>query len=112
MAQPASPSDTFMRGDNEVVVIKITSDSAGLVPVDITGRSYVYSIATAPGATVTTSATGVVVGASGQVTFTFPNAKTVLLTGTQYAYDVVETASGLESTIILASLQVLTGVTP
>ena len=111
MAKPASPELTFVASDNEIVSVTITSDTAGLVPVNITGRTYVMSIAATPGATVVTSATGSVTGASGLVTFTFPTAKTVLLTGTSYTYDVVETASGVESTIMLGRLNVLVGVT-
>ncbi len=111
MAKPASPRLTFVRSDDETCIVVITSDAAGLVPVDITGRTYVMSIALFPGETPVTSATGTVVGATGTVTFSFPEAKTVLLTGSLYWYDVVETASGDESTIILAQLTVLTGVT-
>lgn len=111
MALPANPRLTFVRSDNEIVQITITSDTAGLVPVNITGRTYTMSIAPAAGDTPTTSAAGAVTGASGLVTFTFAAAKTVLLTGTNYVYDVVETASGVESTIILGQLSVLTGVT-
>jgi len=111
MATPASPQLTFVRSDNEIVQITITSDSAGTTPVDITGRTYVMSIAASPGGTVVTSATGTVTGGSGLVVFTFATAKTVLLTGTVYVYDVVETSGGVESTIMLGGLSVLTGVT-
>ena len=111
MAKPAQPPLTFVRSDNEVFILTIASDTAGLVPVNITGRTYVMSIAPTAGATPTTSAAGSIVGATGVVTFTFPLAKTVLLTGSKYVYDVVETASAVESTIILANLFVLTGVT-
>lgn len=111
MAVPASPALTFVRSDNEVVNIYICSDADGVVPVDITGRTYVMSVAATAGGTVVTSATGTVTGASGLVVFTFATAKTVLLTGSAYVYDVVETASGVESTIMLGALSVLTAVT-
>ena len=109
MPKPASPHLTMVRSDNEVVQITITTD--GTTAVNITGRTYVMSISATPGASVVTSATGSVTGSSGLVVFTFATAKTVLLTGTSYWYDVVETASGVESTILLGPLEVLTGVT-
>jgi len=111
MPKPAKPPLTMVRSDNEIVTLYIYSDTAGTVPVNITGRTYVMSIAPTPGATVTTSATGSVTGASGLVQFTFPTAKTVLLTGTSYWYDIVETVSAVESTICLGPITVVTGVT-
>jgi len=111
MPKPASPSWTVVRSDNEILTVTITSDAAGVTPVNITGRTYVCSVAATPGASVVTSAAGVVTGVSGLVTFTFATAKTVLLTGDAYWYDVVETAGAVESTIILGRVTVLTGVT-
>lgn len=111
MAKPARVPATFVRSDDETYILTITSDTAGLVPVDLTGRTYVMSIAMTAGATPVTSATGSVDGPNGEVTFSFPEAKTVLLTGSQYDYDIVETASGAESTLVLSTLSVLTGVT-
>ena len=110
MALPASPPLTFVRGDDETVIVVVCSDAAGAVPVTITGRTYTLAIGTA-GSTVI-SAAGSVVGATGTVTFVFTAVNTALLTGTQYAYEVVEVASALASTIILAPLTVLSPVTP
>lgn len=112
MAVPAAPPLTFVAGDDETFILTITSDAAGLVPVDITGRTYVMSIATnrAP-TTVVASDAGTVVGASGQVTFNFAAAVTATLGIVPHTYDVVETVSGAESTLILAPLKVLAGVT-
>lgn len=111
MAVPASPPLTFVRGDDETVEITLTSDAAGETPINITGRTYTMSIALAGGSTVVTSDAGTVTGASGLVTFAFAQAATDLLTASEYVYDVVETASGSESTIMLGRLSVLAGVT-
>ena len=113
MAKPAAPPLTFVAGDDETVIVGVTSDAAGTTAVDITGRTYVLSIATAPGVTPVASAAGTVDGPAGEVSFTFAAAVTALLvaTGGSYTYDVVETASGAESTLILAPLSVQVGVT-
>jgi len=111
MASPAAIPLTFVRGDDEMVEISITSDAAGTTPIDISGRSYVMSIALTGGGTVVTSDAGTVTGASGLVSFAFTQTQTELLTASEYVYDVVETASALESTIMLGRLSVLAGVT-
>lgn len=112
MALPADPAVTFVAGDDETYILTITSDEAGTTPVNITGRTYVMSIAlaTAP-TTPVASANGTVVGASGQVTFTFAAATTEGLAIAPHVYDIVETAAGKESTIVLAALDVIAGVT-
>ena len=53
MAKPANPGLTFVASDNEIVTVTITSDTAGLTPVNITGRTYVMSIATTPSTATT-----------------------------------------------------------
>lgn len=112
MALPADPALTFVAGDDETVIVTITSDEAGATPVDITGRTYVMSIALATDPTnALASDAGTVVGASGQVTFAFTAAVTGALAIAPHVYDVVETVSGAESTLILAPLTVLAGVT-
>ena len=111
MAAPAAVPLTFVRGDDETVQVYLTSDSAGLVPIDISGRTYVMSIALTAGGTVVTSDAATVTGASGLATFVFAQAATDLLTASEYVYDVVETSSGSESTIMLGKLSVLAGVT-
>jgi hypothetical protein len=111
MATPARPPLTFVAGDDETFVLTITSDAEGVVPVDITGRTYVMSIKADDAATVVASDAGTVVGASGQVTFQFAAAVTETFAIVPHTYDVVETASGAESTLILGPLKVLAGVT-
>ena len=108
MASPASPKFTFVRGDDETVIVQIDSDDAGTA-VDITGRTYVMSVGTA--GTPVEAATGTVVGATGTVTFAFTDTQTTALTADQYSYDVVETASGAESTIMLGSIDMRARVT-
>lgn len=103
MATPASPKLTFVRGDDETVILQIDSDDSGTA-VNITGRTYVMSVGTA--ASPLQTATGTVVGATGTVTFVFTDTQTDALTGSSYSYDVVETASGSESTLLLGSLDV------
>lgn len=110
MAVPARPALTFVAGDDETFILTICSDAAGTVPVNITGRTYVMSIATQSSATVVASDTGTVVGASGQVTFNFTAATTAGLAIVAHTYDVVETASGLPSTLIIGPLTVMAGV--
>ena len=114
MARPASGPLVFVAGDDETVILEVISTAAGVTPevvVDLTGRTYVMSIATTGGATAVASAVGVVDGPAGTVTFTFAAAVTALLVQSSYTYDIVETASGAESTIVLDSLKVLLAVT-
>ena len=109
MASPASPKLTFVRGDDETVLLYVDSD-ANSTPVDITGRTYVRSIGV-PGATPLLAITGSVTGASGLVTFTITDTQTETLVADGYSYDIVQTTSGVESTLILASVAVLARVT-
>ena len=114
MARPASGPLVFVQGDDETVVLEVISTAAGVTPevvVDITGRTYVMSIATTGGATAVATATGTVDGPAGEVTFVFAAAVTALLVQPSYVYDIVETVSAAESTIVLDSLKVLLAVT-
>ena len=112
MAAPAKVPLTFVAGDDETFVLTICSDAAGTTPVDITGRTYVMSIATsAAPTTAIASDAGSVNGAAGEVTFAFAAATTEALTLVPHVFDVVETASGAESTLIIGPLTIVAGVT-
>ena len=108
MATPASPRLTFVRGDDETVLVYIDSD-ANETPVNITGRTYVMSIGTP--STPLVSASGTVTGASGLVQFDFTDTQTEALTVAECSYDVVQTAGSAESTLILGRLSVVDRVT-
>tara|TARA_R110000868_G_scaffold197925_1_gene444174 strand:+ start:349 stop:681 length:333 start_codon:yes stop_codon:yes gene_type:complete len=108
MAAPANPKLTFVRGDDESVLLYIDSDALS-TPVNITGRTYVMSIGV-PGSTPIITDAGTVTGASGLVQFDFTDTQTDLLVGSGYSYDVVQTASGDESTLLLGALTVVTRV--
>ena len=109
MATPAAPRLTFVRGDDETVLVYIDSDALE-TPVNITGRTYTMSIGV-PGSTPLLSASGTVTGASGLVQFAFTDTQTATLTGSEYSYDVVEASGGAEPTLILGRLSVVARVT-
>jgi hypothetical protein len=111
MATPAQVPLTFVAGDDEQVRVTITSDAAGVVPVDITGRTYTMSIAAYAGGTVLASDSGTVTGASGLVVFDFTDTVTAALPTTGCVYDVVEVSGSSESTLMLGQLSVLARVT-
>lgn len=111
MAAPAPADLTFVIGDDETVLLYITSDSAGVTPVDITSRTYTLSIATAKGATPTLALTGSVTGASGLVTFTATDTQTAALTAGSWVFDINEVSGSSESTLVLGALTVTARVT-
>jgi len=106
MARPAAPPLWFVTGDDETVIVQIDSDANG-TPVDITGRTYIMSIDTP----TVSDETGTVEGPDGTVTFVFASATTDAITPGAYRYEVVETASGAESTLMLGLVTVVAGVT-
>lgn len=103
--------ETWYIGDDETVSVYVYSDAAATVPVDITGRTYTLSLATAAGVTPALALTGTVTGASGLVTFTATDTQTSALTAGTYAYDVNEVSGSNESTIIRGTVVVQTRVT-
>lgn len=98
--------DPWCIGDDETVAVYIYSDAAATTPVDVTGRTYTLSVATARGATPVLALTGTVTGASGLVTFTATDTQTTALTAGTYVFDVVEVSGSNESTIILGTVAV------
>lgn len=105
MASPAPADLTWVIGDDETVLLYITSDAAGATAVDITGRTYTLSVATAKGATPTLALSGSVTGASGLVTFTATDTQTETLTEGSWVFDIVEYAPS-ESTLVLGPMTV------
>jgi hypothetical protein len=111
MAVPAKQNLTITRGDTESIVITMTTD--GTTPENITGRTYRAQIrAVKDAATISLSFTCVVTnGAGGEVTLTaLPAATSGLTIGTQY-WDLEETNSGVVSTILAGTVNVLADVT-
>ena len=98
-------------GDDETVAVYIYSDAAATTPVDITGRTYTLSLATAAGATPALALTGTVTGASGLVSFTATDTQTTALTAGTYTYDVNEVSGTTESTIMIGAVVVQSRVT-
>lgn len=110
MSGPARVVWEVVRGDDETLVLTITTD--GSTPVDISARTYVSTVAAEPGgAAVTTATCTVTDGANGVLTMVLTDTKTDLLTGSLYWYDLVETSGSNESTLILAPMPVVRRVT-
>lgn len=104
MASPAAANLTWVIGDDEIVQVTICSDADGLVPVDITGRTYTLSVDTL-------ALSGSVTGASGLVTFTATDTQTAAMTAGTHPFDVVEVSGSTESTLILGRIVVVARVT-
>lgn len=104
MASPAAVHLTWVAGDDEIVQVTICSDADGLVPVDITGRTYTMSVDAL-------ALAGAVTGGSGLVTFTATDTQTTAMDVGTYPFDVVEVSGSTESTLILGWLVVVARVT-
>lgn len=111
MALPATQDLTFTRGDTEVVSVTVTTD--GVAAVDISGRTYSSQIRVSPDtATISATATCAVTnGAAGQMTATFSATSTAALEPGYYYWDLQENASGVITTILSGTVQVLADVT-
>jgi len=111
MAVPAKQNLSMTRGDTETVVITM-ADSAG-APINITGRTYRAQIRTTKdSASISASfSCSVTSGVGGQVTCTIlPAVTETLATGISY-WDLEETNSGVVSTILAGTVNVLADVT-
>lgn len=94
-------------GDDQTITDEFYTDTAATAPLDITGRTYVMSVAATAGGTVLLSATGTVTGASGRVAYSFVDADIASDLGLgNFVYWCVETASGLEDTYVEGPLVV------
>ena len=111
MAVPAKQNLSMTRGDTETVVITM-ADSAG-APINITGRTYRAQIrATKDSAAISASfSCSVTAPANGEVTCTIlPAVTSTLAVGISY-WDLEETSSGVVSTILAGTVNVLADVT-
>lgn len=111
MALPGTQDLTFTRGDTEVVSVTVTTD--GVVPVNITGRTYSSQIRVSPDTAVisATATCAVTNGSSGEMTATFAATATADLEPGYYYWDLQENASGVITTILSGTVQVLADVT-
>lgn len=111
MAQPADQDLTITRGDTETLVVTITTD--GVIPVNITGRTYRAQIrSTQDATTIKASFTCTVTAALlGEVTAVLSATSSATLSAGIYFWDFEENASGVVSTILSGNITVLADVT-
>ena len=111
MAVPSKQNLTITRGDTESVVVTMTSD--GTTPVDISGRTYRSQIRTTKDAsTIDASFTCTVTSALiGEVTCSMTAGDTAALVVGVHYWDFEENNSGVVSTILAGTVNVLADVT-
>jgi hypothetical protein len=108
MAAPQRFPITLVRGDDETVVVTITSD--GTTPVDITGRTYTSGIGLAGEAALQSGACVVTDALAGEVTITFSDTVTAALATGFYTWDLVETSGTVAQTLHVSPCQVVARV--
>lgn len=110
MAVPTTQNLTIMRGDTESLVINMDDGSGA---INITGRTYRAQIRQTKESTIIAASFTCVItnAAAGQVTCTLSAATTATLTPGIYYWDFEETNSGVVSTILAGSVNVLADVT-
>lgn len=111
MATPADQDLTIVRGDTETIVATMTTD--GSTPINITGRTYRAQIRSAQDSTTIKASFSCTVtnGAAGVVTCTLAAADSATLpVGVAY-WDLEENASGVITTVMSGTVQVLADVT-
>lgn len=86
-------------GGDETVNVYSWEDAARTAPLDITGRTYRFDLATAVDETPVLSLTGTVTGASGLVSFTASDTQTAALSVGNYVYAVWETSGSISGPI-------------
>lgn len=100
-----------VRGDDQSRTFQITEDD-GTTPVDIMGRRYTWSIASALGGTVLLSGPATVTNATlGELEIVLTKSDTVALTEPIYSYDVVETYLDQEITVVIGNIHTTARVT-
>ena len=111
MAVPSKQNLIITRGDTESVVVTMTSD--GTTPVDISGRTYRSQIRTTKDAsTIDASFTCTVTSALiGEVTCSMTAGDTAALVVGIHYWDFEENNSGVVSTILAGTVNVLADVT-
>lgn len=86
-------------GADETVAVYNWTDAARTTPLDITGRTYRFDLATSVDATPVLSLTGTVTGASGLVTFVASDTQTAALPTGYYVYAIWETSGSVTGPI-------------
>lgn len=111
MAAPATQNLTITRGDTETIVATMTTD--GTTPIDVTGRTYTSQMRLSPDEiTIAATATCTVSnGPAGQVTVVYSATDTATLLPGFYYWDLQETASGVVTTVLAGTVNVLADVT-
>ena len=100
-----------VRGDDQSRTFQITEDD-GTTPVDLTGRSYTWSIAASLGGTVLLTGSATVSdAANGYVEVVLTDTQTATLTEPIYSYDVVEVDGSNEATIVIGNIHTTARVT-
>lgn len=103
-------SPTIVRGKAWAETYGIKDNGA---VVNITGRTYASQIRMADGTLAATATCTIVDAPNGKVSVAFTAAATsALVTGTEYVWSFVETASGLTSELLRGDVQVLEDITP
>ena len=111
MAVPAKQNLVMTRGDTETVVVTMKDSSNS--PIDISGRTYRAQIrSTKDSGTIDATFTCTITSAiAGEVTCTILPVVTATLTVGIHYWDFEETVSGVVSTILAGSVNVLADVT-
>jgi hypothetical protein len=111
MAVPAKQNFSITRGDTETVIVNITTD--GSTPIDITGRTYRAQLrATKDSGSISASFACTITDAlDGQVTCVLSAESTATLAAGTYYWDFEENNSGVVTTIIAGTVNVLADVT-
>ena len=111
MAVPVKQNLVMTRGDTETLVITMKTEANA--PIDITGRTYRAQIrASKDAGAIDASFTCTVTNAvAGEITCTILPAVTETLSVGIHYWDLEETASGVVSTVLAGSVNVLADVT-
>ena len=102
--------ETYVGDDVAQVVTFVGSD--GVTAINITGRTYVAQIFTAAGAVAGSFTTAVPTGTDGIVNITLPDATTTSLGAGVWRWSLVETASGVITTLLVGTFTITSEVYP
>lgn len=111
MAPAFDRSWLVVRGDDQTRTFQIVADDE-VTAVDITGRTYTWSISTSLGGTVAATGSATISDATnGYVEIALTDTQTAALTETRYSYDLVEFQGSTETTIVLGNISTTARVT-
>ena len=113
MAAPLTANLTFVRGDTWQFQVVITSDEAGVTPVNITGYTFAAQCRTAPdiSAISGTATCTVTNGAAGELLVSWSATTTAAISPGLYYWDLQQTAGASVTTIMAGQITVLADVT-